>query len=189
MRAAEVGRESREGLAAACPLHALPAPAASRSSGMWAGWVLAGLVAAGGVVMAGPTAANEPEWKLGGHFPDELPPLSAEELSRPPMQTLWLALAGEPYAHRAEDQARAGCAMLVRPRAIPSQTRHYGGYAVGGGVPLRGASPGPEQGTFGWDYFGLTVPKRVALRWSVLPREQGGAGQYRTTGARWPGRE
>ena len=156
---------------------------------MWGGWVLAGLIAAGGVVRLGPAAADEPEWKLGGQFPDELPSLSAEELSRPSMQALWWALAGDPYAHRSEDHARSGCAMLTRPRAIPSETRHYGGYPVGGGVPLRGVPPGPADGTFGWDYFGLTVPKLIALRWSSPARWQGGGGQYRTTGARRPGRE
>jgi hypothetical protein len=161
-------------------------PLRALNMGVLAGCMLAGL---GAAVAAGQTPAQPQEWKLGGHFPDELPPLSAEEMSAPRMQALWLALAGEPYAHRAEEHARAGCAMLVRPRAIPSETRHYGGYRVGGGVPFRGDPAGPEDGTFGWDYFGLTVPKRVALRWSVPPRWQGGAGQYRTTGARHPGRE
>jgi hypothetical protein len=142
------------------------------------------------ILVAGHSAwAEEPPWQLGGHWPHELPPLTAEELSAPRMQALWLSLAGEPYAHRAADHARAGCAMLVRPHAIPTETRHYGGYRVGGTVPLRGVAPAPDEGTFGWDYFGMTVPKRVALRWSLVPRGQGGAGQYRTTGPRLPGRE
>lgn len=136
-----------------------------------------------------PGLGAEPPWQLGGHWPDELPPLTAEELSSPRMQALWLALAGDPYGHRADDHARSGGAMQVRPRAIHSNNAHYGGYQVGGGVPLQGRGPAADEGTFGWDYFGLTVPKRVALRWSRTPRPQGGAGQYRTTGARWPGRE
>ena len=68
--------------------------------------------------------------------------------------------------------------------SIPSNTRHYGGYQVGGGLPVRGDGPMLDEGTFGWDYFGLTFPKRVALNWSHGARYQGGTGAYRTDGPR-----
>lgn len=128
-------------------------------------------------------AAEEPPFYLGGRALDDLPPLTAAELAFPQQESLLRALAGDPYGHRAADHARAGCAMLVRPHAIPSNTRHYGGYQVGGGAPLLGSDPTLDEGAFGWDYFGLTIPKRVALNWTHR-RYQGGTGAYKTDGPR-----
>src|SRR5262245_7576801 len=82
---------------------------------------------------------------------DDLPPLTDEELGTQQQQALLMALAGDPYGHRAADHCRAGWPMLIRHHAIPSNTRHYGGYWIGGGVPLFGDSPGLVEGTFGWD--------------------------------------
>ena len=113
---------------------------------------------------------------------DELPVLSDEELGTPQQQALLMALAGDPYAHRGADHCRAGCAMQIRPHAIPSNTRYYGGYWLGGGLPLRGDEPCLDEGTFGWDYFGFTLHKRIALNWSHGRRYQGGTGAYKTDG-------
>ncbi len=127
--------------------------------------------------------ADEPPFYLGGRTLDDLPALSAAELTTPQQESLLLALAGDPYGHRAPDHTRAGCAMLVRPHAIAANTRFYGGYWVGGGAPLLGSGPALHEGTFGWDYFGLAIPKRVDLNWSHR-RYQGGTGAYKTDGPR-----
>lgn len=95
-----------------------------------------------------------------------------------------LALAGDPLAHRAADHARAGCAPLLRPHAIPSNTRFYGGYWVGGGKPRAGDGPFAHEGTFGWDYTGILFRKRVGLSWWHGQRYQGGRGAYSTDGPR-----
>ena len=63
-------------------------------------------------------------------------------------------------------------------------TRYYGGYWLGGGSPIRGDSPTAEEGTFGWDYFGMTFAKRIDLNWSHGRRYQGGMGAYKTDGPR-----
>lgn len=115
---------------------------------------------------------------------DELPALTDDELGTAQQQALLMALAGNPYAHRGADHCRAGCAMQVRPHAIPSNTRHYGGYWVGGGLPVTGDGPFLDEGTFGWDYFGILFNKRIALNWSHGRRYQGGTGAYKTDGPR-----
>jgi hypothetical protein len=129
-------------------------------------------------------SAEEPPFHLGHRAANDLPTLTADELNSPRQQALLAALAGDAYAHRAADHERAGCAMLVRRQAIPSNTRYYGGYWVGGGVPLLGEGPTLEEGTFGWDYFGMTFSKRVDLNWTHGRRHQGGFGHYKTDGPR-----
>jgi hypothetical protein len=112
------------------------------------------------------------------------PPLRPDEVSTTQQRSLLLALASDPYGHRGADHCRAGCAMQVRPHAICSNTAYYGGYWVGGGLPLAGDAPYLNEGTFGWDYFGIAFNKRIALNWSHGRRAQGGAGAYRTDGPR-----
>src|SRR5437763_9349220 len=109
--------------------------------------------------------ADEPFY-LGHRASDDLPPLTDEELGSAQQQALLQALAGDPYGHRGGDHARAGCAMNVRRFAIPSNTKHYGGYMVGGGLPIKGDGPYLDEGTFGWDYSGILFNKRIALNWS-----------------------
>jgi hypothetical protein len=128
--------------------------------------------------------AEEPPFHLGHRASDHLPALTPEELATPQQQALLMALYGDPYGHRAADHERAGCAMHIRAHAIPTNTPHYGGYWVGGGVPLVGDNPTLEEGTFGWDYFGMTFRKRVALNWTHGRRHQGGFGAYQTDGPR-----
>jgi hypothetical protein len=121
---------------------------------------------------------------LGQRTSDDLPPLTDDELGSPKQQALLQALAGDPFGHRGGDHARAGCAMDVRRFAIPSNTKYYGGYQVGGGAAIGGAGPTLEEGVWGWDYSGILFPKRIALNWSHGKRYQGGTGAYRTDGPR-----
>lgn len=83
--------------------------------------------------------------------------------------------------YRVCDFARAGCPQSLRKITIPSNTRFYGGYYVGGGTPTRGAGRCPDDGTWGWDYSGILFPKRNALNWTA-GRYQGGTGAYKTDG-------
>ena len=123
-------------------------------------------------------------FRLGHRATNDLPALTDEELGTTQQQALLTALAGDPYAHRAADQACAGCSMLIRPHAIGSHTPRYGGYWVGGGKPCRGDEPLQGEGTFGWDYFGILITKRAALNWSHGRQYQGGTGSYKTDGPR-----
>lgn len=111
--------------------------------------------------------------------------LTSEELSTPQQQALLQALAGDPFGHRAVAHARAGCPLNLRPRALPSNTSPYGGYWIGGGQPIKGYCPAAEDGTFGWDYFGLLFTKRIDLNWSQGRRYQGGTDAYKTDGPHW----
>jgi hypothetical protein len=65
--------------------------------------------------------------------------------------------------------------------AQPSDTGHYVGYYVGGGAPWCGSPRYRDEGTWGWDYGGLWLRKRVMLDW-FHGRYQGGTGAYRTDG-------
>ena len=82
--------------------------------------------------------------------------------------------------YRACDFARAGNPQCPRSIAIPSNTRFYSGYYVGGGTPTHGAGRSLDDGTWGWDYSGNFFPKRIALNWTAKGRSQGGAGAYKT---------
>ncbi len=68
--------------------------------------------------------------------------------------------------------------------AVPSDTGHSLGHYVGGGSgrPLKGEPRRPEEGTWGWDYQGWLIPRRVVLQWWHGRRDQGGAGAYQTVG-------
>ena len=68
----------------------------------------------------------------------------------------------------------------MRKITIPSNTRFYGGYYVGGGTPTKGAGRCIDDGTWGWDYSGILFPKRIALNWTAKGRYQGGTGAYKT---------
>ena len=84
--------------------------------------------------------------------------------------------------YRACDFARAGNPQCQRKITIPSNTRFYGGYYVGGGTPTSGAGRCLDDGTWGWDYSGILFPKRIALNWTAKGRSQGGTGVYKTDG-------
>jgi hypothetical protein len=83
-----------------------------------------------------------------------------------------------------DEERRAGHPSDVAPWAQPSDTGRYRGCPVGGGAPWHGDAPGPDEGTWGWDYCGGALPSCNALRWYHGRREQGGTGAYRTDGPR-----
>ena len=68
--------------------------------------------------------------------------------------------------------------------ALPSDTGHYLGYYLGGGSgrPLKAEPRRVEEGTWGWDYRGWLLPRRLVLGWWHGQRYQGGPGAYKTEG-------
>jgi hypothetical protein len=78
----------------------------------------------------------------------------------------------------------AGRPEMLSKLAHPSDTPHYYGYYVGGGSPKYRCARWRtvEEGTWGWDYVGRIVPRRVCLLWWCPPKYQGGAGAYKTDG-------
>ncbi len=113
---------------------------------------------------------------------DSMPQLTLEEMETPRTQAMIGAMGGDPYAHRADEFACAGMPQWVRAHAIPSYTHHYGGYYVGGGAAFHGEGRYINEGTWGWDYFGIAFQKRIALNWWHGARYQGGLGAYKTDG-------
>jgi hypothetical protein len=102
-----------------------------------------------------------------------------DQETAPPSGIVWGATS---EGYRECDFARAGCPQCLRKITIPSNTRFYGGYYVGGGTPTKGAGRCIEDGTWGWDYSGMVFPKRIALNWTAKGRYQGGTGAYKTDG-------
>jgi hypothetical protein len=82
----------------------------------------------------------------------------------------------------ADEPCRPRSAPGVAWYARPSESPHDLGYYVGGGAWKRGDPPAPDEGTWGWDYGGLLLPRRVVLLWHHGRRSQGGPGAYRTVG-------
>ena len=74
----------------------------------------------------------------------------------------------------------------VSRRALPSDTGNYVGYQVGGGCsrPRQAEPGGPDEGTWGWDYSGWLIHRRVMSGWWHGRRDQGGSGAYQTDGPR-----
>lgn len=72
--------------------------------------------------------------------------------------------------------------------AIPSYNHYHIGYWVGGGALSRkkGHAPAFDEGTWGWDYRGWLIHRRVDLLWWHGRRYQGGSGAYRTDGPHLP---
>src|SRR5262249_51514950 len=66
--------------------------------------------------------------------------------------------------------------------ARPTEEPHDLGYYVGGGAWRGGECRRGREGTWGWDYGGCLVPKRVILAWYHGRRCQGGIGSYKTVG-------
>jgi hypothetical protein len=94
------------------------------------------------------------------------------------------------FGCRDEDpETRAGNPRSVAPWAHPSDTGRYCPYRVGGGAAYHGEAPGPEEGTWGWDYPGILFPARIALGWWHGRKYQGGTGSYKVDGYRKPEHE
>ncbi|MCE9604667.1 MAG: hypothetical protein K8U03_07155 [Planctomycetia bacterium] len=78
-------------------------------------------------------------------------------------------------------EQRAGYPQQVKPIATHSNTRHYGGYYVGGGSTFfAGHERRIDQGTWGWDYCGILKNNWIKLGWNHGNRPQGGTGSYKT---------
>jgi hypothetical protein len=71
----------------------------------------------------------------------------------------------------------------VAPWAKPGRTCAYSGGYVGGGGGLFHKGPRMvNEGTWGWDYQGWLLPRKVWLKWNHGVLYQGGAGAYKTDG-------
>lgn len=107
---------------------------------------------------------------------------------RPTFCTILLAVSAAAVAANppVSEQQRTGYPQQIAPWAIPSNTPAYSGYYLGGGaLSLRKGEPRtPEEGTWGWDYFGRHFRRRVDLLWWHGRRYQGGSGAYQTDGPR-----
>lgn len=88
-----------------------------------------------------------------------------------------------PPASECAEQ-RAGNPHSVAWWAVPSDTGSYVGYLVGGGCPFphRADPPLAIEGTWGWDYQGWLLRRRVILGWWHDRRYQGGTGAYKADG-------
>jgi hypothetical protein len=87
-------------------------------------------------------------------------------------------------ADPAHEHHRAGYPQETHHWAKPSDTGRYTGYLVGGGavVSRRGDGPLPHEGTWGWDYVGGLLKRRVVPGWWHGRRYQGGTGRYSPEG-------
>ena len=93
-------------------------------------------------------------------------------------------LCNHPVKDRwCNDFVRAGCPCNISCFARPSLLPRECGYYVGGGAPCHaGEARYCDEGTWGWDYFGMLGRKKVALNWHHGEKYQGGTGAYKTDG-------
>ncbi len=66
--------------------------------------------------------------------------------------------------------------------AKPSLSKHYSFGYVGGAASFGGEPRFFDEGTWGVDYSGILLSKRIWLRWLHGHGEQRGAGSYQTDG-------
>ncbi len=101
---------------------------------------------------------------------------------RPQLFGIAIALAFTSAVH-ADPPAHGWFPRLT----LPSETKGNVGYHVGGGNPFPHlAEPRtPDEGTWGWDYQGLHLPRRVMNGWWHGRKVQGGTGAYKTDGPRF----
>lgn len=92
----------------------------------------------------------------------------------------WLHLRCWPIPEHSA--RRAGYYGDISPLAQPTDAPGYVGYYVGGGAVYRGEPRRSGEGTWGWDYQGILIPRVVRLRWWHGKHYQGGTGQYKTDG-------
>jgi len=84
---------------------------------------------------------------------------------------------GKPRDIPHTDQ-RAGFGPCPSCLADYSSTPAHNGYYVGGGSAWHGDPRWREEGTWGWDYIGNHVQRKVWLGWNHGRRMQGGTGSY-----------
>ena len=99
--------------------------------------------------------------------------------------TFWVA---SNHAQDVDHFQRAGHPQEISPLAHPSNGPGFFGYIVGGGAlsVRRGEAPYSDEGTWGWDYRGWLLPRRVNLLWWHGRRTQGGVGAYKSDGPKLP---
>jgi hypothetical protein len=116
--------------------------------------------------------------------------LARAAAAEPPAAVIEAGPANPPASAASSECAhrRAGYPQAIRRCAVPSDTGHYIGYYVGGGCPCYHTAdpPYPEDGTWGWDYRGWLIPRRIILGWWHGRRYQGGIGAYATDGPHLP---
>jgi len=100
----------------------------------------------------------------------------------------WLSFAGAQEIVLDPIHGVVDCPPAIARWAIPSNNHRYFGYWVGGGALSRrkGDAPAVDEGTWGWDYRGQLLPRRVDLLWWHGRRYQGGVGAYKTDGPHLP---
>jgi hypothetical protein len=142
----------------------------------------------GGV--AGPSLALRVKLQLvgigiAGIVSGPIGPAAFAEEGKPP--SCWAAW----WSRKSMDHSleRAGHPEQSSCLAQPSDTGDYGGYYVGGGCAFGGHYPCADEGTWGWDYAGWLVPRKIFLLWSHGQCYQGGRGAYRTDGPQLPRKE
>jgi hypothetical protein len=99
------------------------------------------------------------------------------------------ALGDPPPCAPDHTMARAGYPQEISHCARPSETHAYVGYYVGGGSPCLGDHRFANEGTWGWDYQGCLIPRKVFLCWWHGRCYQGGTGAYKTDGPHLPEKE
>jgi hypothetical protein len=92
-----------------------------------------------------------------------------------------ISRAEEMTAEQIKGQQRTGWPSTVSRWARPSESADDVGYFVGGSRVCGGMPPGPQEGTWGWDYCGHFFSKRIMLGWGQRPH-LGAPGTYKTDG-------
>lgn len=88
------------------------------------------------------------------------------------------------FDRQAHTMERAGNPNKIACWAIPFPNHRYIGYYVGGGVACGGEPRLPDDGTWGVDYQGRILPRKVIQNFSHGRLYQGGTGSYKTDGPR-----
>jgi hypothetical protein len=99
----------------------------------------------------------------------------------PLIVALLIVLGAPRFGDAQEPCDRSGYQGRVAWFAVPSNSKGYAGYSLGGSKAIRGSEPRSEEGTWGWDYRGI-IPSRVMLRWNRGEYHEGSGGTYRVDG-------
>lgn len=136
-----------------------------------------------------PVTAEKPGWRnfvvwatlVGALLPNgsQADWMSWHESHKEPCRW-WLYLPCWPTPEHSPQ--RAGYYGNISPLAQPTDAPGYVGYHVGGGAAVGGEPRQLHEGTWGWDYQGVLLPRLIRLRWWHGRHHQGGTGQYRTDG-------
>ncbi|MEI7685152.1 MAG: hypothetical protein WCL32_09005 [Planctomycetota bacterium] len=106
-------------------------------------------------------------------------------MHRSAIHAIALMLTTACFAHSQEsDLARAGQPQEVSRFARAFDCSRMVGYYIGGGAgnPRKAEPRNADDGTWGLDYSGWLIHRRVDLGWWHGRRYQGGPGAYKTDG-------